>query len=45
MTLRAGNVMIGDLYYNIGFIIFLNYGRVDLLKALADFVDLLSDLN
>lgn len=37
--------MISNLYYDLGFIVFLNYGKVDLIKVIFDFVDLLSDLN
>lgn len=37
--------MLSDLYYDLGFIVFLNYSKVDLIKVIFDFVDLLSDLN
>ena len=37
--------MLNDLYYDLGFIVFLNYDKVDLIKVIFDFVDLLSDLN
>lgn len=37
--------MLSDLYFNLGFIVFLNYDRVDLIKVTIDFIDLLSDLN
>ena len=37
--------MLNDLYFDIGFIVFLNYGRIDLIKVTIDFIDLLSNLN
>lgn len=37
--------MISDLYFDLGFIMFLNYNRIDLIKVTIDFIDLLSDLN
>ena len=37
--------MLNDLYFNIGFVMFMNYNRIDLLKVVFDFLDLLSDLN
>ena len=37
--------MLNDLYFELGFIMFLNYDRVDLVKVTIDFIDLLSDLN
>ena len=37
--------MLNDLYFELGFIMFLNYGRIDLIKVAIDFIDLLSDLN
>ena len=37
--------MLNDLYFELGFITFLNYDRVDLIKVTIDFIDLLSDLN
>ena len=37
--------MLNDLYFDIGFIMFLKYARIDLIKVTIDFIDLLSDLN
>ena len=37
--------MFNDLYFELGFIMFLNYNRIDLIKVTIDFIDLLSDLN
>ena len=37
--------MLNDLYFELGFIMFLNYDRIDLIKVTIDFIDLLSDLN
>ena len=37
--------MLNDLYFELGFIMFLNYDRVDLIKVIIDFIDLISDLN
>ena len=37
--------MLNDLYFELGFIMFLNYNRIDLIKVTIDFIDLISDLN
>ena len=37
--------MLNDLYFELGFIMFLNYDRIDLIKVIIDFIDLLYDLN
>ena len=37
--------MLNDLYFDIGFIMFLNYSKIDLIKVTIDFIDLLYDLN
>ena len=37
--------MLNDLYFELGFIMFLNYNRIDLIKEIIDFIDLLLDLN
>ena len=37
--------MLNDLYFDIGFIMFLNYNRIDLIKVTIDFIDLISGLN
>ena len=37
--------MLNDLYFELGFIMFLNYDRIDLIKVIIDFIDLISDLN
>lgn len=37
--------MLNDIYFDIGFIVFLNYNRIDLIKVIIDFIDLISSLN
>ena len=37
--------MLNDLYFELGFIMFLNYGRIDMIKVIIDFIDLIYDLN
>ena len=37
--------MLNDLYFELGFIMFLNYNRIDLIKVIIDFIDLIPDLN
>ena len=37
--------MLNDLYFELGFIMFLNYSKIDNLKVIIYFIDLLSDLN
>ena len=37
--------MLNDLYFDLGFIMFLNYSKIDNLKVIRDFIDLLFDLN
>ena len=37
--------MLNDIYFELGFIMFLNYSKIDNLKVIIDFIDLLFDLN
>ena len=37
--------MLNDIYFDIGFIVFLNYNRIDMIKVIIDFIDLISSLN
>lgn len=37
--------MLNDLYFELGFIMFLNYNRIDLIKVIIDFIDLISNFN
>ena len=37
--------MLNDLYFELGFVMFLNYSKIDNLKVIIDFIDLLLDLN
>ena len=37
--------MLNDIYFDIGFIVFLNYNRIDLIKVIIDFIDLISNFN
>lgn len=36
--------MIFDLYYNLGFITFVNYSRLENTKLVLEVIDLISDL-
>ena len=36
--------MLSSIYYDLGFKAFINYNKIDALKVMFDFIDLLSDL-
>ena len=37
--------MLSNIYYDLGFKAFMNYNKIDALKVIIDFIDLISDLN